>query len=85
MYTFLFGNNTFVYLSRFLALDCRSSVKKRFSCIAILPIKPFTKSLSEILIKIYFLCDAFFNPKVLILFLFLHENICSGYSLEVPW
>ena len=26
----------------------------------------------------------FFNPKVLIFFLFLHENICCGYSLEVP-
>ena len=24
----------------------------------------------------------FFNPKVLIFFLFLHENICCGYSLE---
>ena len=24
------------------------------------------------------------NPKVLIFFLFLHENICCGYSLEVP-
>ena len=28
---------------------------------------------------------AFFNPKVLIFFLFLHKNICCGYSLEVPW
>ena len=27
---------------------------------------------------------AFFSPKVLIIFLFLHENICCGYSLEVP-
>ena len=26
----------------------------------------------------------FFNPKVLIFFLFLHENICCGYSLETP-
>ena len=26
----------------------------------------------------------FFNKKVLIVFLFLHENICCGYSLEVP-
>ena len=26
----------------------------------------------------------FFNPKVLILFLFLQENICCGYTLEVP-
>ena len=26
----------------------------------------------------------FFKPKVLIFFLFLHENICYGYSLEVP-
>ena len=25
-----------------------------------------------------------FNQKVLIFFLFLHENICCGYSLEVP-
>ena len=25
----------------------------------------------------------FFNPKVLIFFLFLHQNICYGYS-EVP-
>ena len=25
-----------------------------------------------------------FNPKVLIFFLFLHENICCGYSLEAP-
>ena len=24
------------------------------------------------------------NPKVLIFFLFLHENICCGYSLEAP-
>ena len=24
------------------------------------------------------------NPKVLIFFLFVHENICCGYSLEVP-
>ena len=29
--------------------------------------------------------SAFFQPKqVLIFFLFLHENICCGYSLEVP-
>ena len=26
----------------------------------------------------------FFNPKVLIFFLFLFENICCGYSLEAP-
>ena len=26
----------------------------------------------------------FFNPKVLIFFLFLQENICCGYSLEAP-
>ena len=26
----------------------------------------------------------FFNPKVLIFFLFLHENICCGYSLDAP-
>ena len=26
----------------------------------------------------------FFNQRVLIFFLFLHENICYGYSLEVP-
>ena len=26
----------------------------------------------------------FFNPKVLTFFLFLHENICCGYSLEAP-
>ena len=26
----------------------------------------------------------FFNQKVLI-FLFLHENVHCGYSLEVPW
>ena len=26
----------------------------------------------------------FFSPKVLIFFLFLHEKICCGYSLEVP-
>ena len=26
----------------------------------------------------------FFNPKVLIFFLFVHKNICCGYSLEVP-
>ena len=26
----------------------------------------------------------FFNPKVLIFFLFHHENICCGYSLEAP-
>ena len=26
----------------------------------------------------------FFNPKVLIFFLFLHKNICCGYSLEAP-
>ena len=25
----------------------------------------------------------FFTPKILIFFLFLHENICCGYSLEV--
>ena len=28
--------------------------------------------------------NVFFNRKVLIFFLFLHENICCGYSLEVP-
>ena len=28
--------------------------------------------------------DAFFNPKVLIFFLFSHKNICCGYSLEAP-
>ena len=27
----------------------------------------------------------FFIQKVLIFFLFLHKNICCGYSLEVPW
>ena len=26
----------------------------------------------------------FFNLKVLIFFLFLHKNICCGYSLKVP-
>ena len=26
----------------------------------------------------------FFNQKLLIFFLFLHENICCGYSLEAP-
>ena len=26
----------------------------------------------------------FFNPKVLIFFLFLHVNICCVYSLEAP-
>ena len=26
----------------------------------------------------------FFKPKILIFFLFLHENICCGYSLEAP-
>ena len=26
----------------------------------------------------------FFDPKVLIFFLFLHKNICYGNSLEVP-
>ena len=29
--------------------------------------------------------DTFFNPKVLIFFLFLHENIYCGYSLEAPY
>ena len=29
--------------------------------------------------------DPFFNPKVLIFFLFLHENLCCGYSLKAPW
>ena len=28
--------------------------------------------------------DKILNPKVLIFFLFLHENICYGFSLEVP-
>ena len=27
----------------------------------------------------------FSTEKVLMFFLFLHENICCGYSLEVPW
>ena len=27
----------------------------------------------------------FFNLKVLTFFLFLHKNICCGYSLEEPW
>ena len=27
---------------------------------------------------------AFLQPKVPLFFLFLHENICCGYSLEVP-
>ena len=27
---------------------------------------------------------ALFQPKVLILFLFLHENLCCGFSLETP-
>ena len=26
----------------------------------------------------------FFNPKVLIFILFLHKNICCGYSSEAP-
>ena len=26
----------------------------------------------------------FFSQKVLVFFLVLHENICCGYSLEVP-
>ena len=26
----------------------------------------------------------FFSSEVLIFFLFLHKNICCGYSLEVP-
>ena len=26
----------------------------------------------------------FFSPKVLIFFLFVHRNICCGYSLEAP-
>ena len=26
----------------------------------------------------------FFNRKILIFFLFLHKNICCGYSLEAP-
>ena len=28
--------------------------------------------------------DKIVNTKVLMFFLFLHENICCGYSLEVP-
>ena len=28
--------------------------------------------------------DVFFNPKIMIFFLFLHENICCWYSLEAP-
>ena len=28
--------------------------------------------------------DTFFNQKLLIFFLCLHENICCGYSLEAP-
>ena len=27
----------------------------------------------------------FFNPEVLISFLFLQENICCGFSLEASW
>ena len=27
----------------------------------------------------------FFNQKVMIFFLFLHKNICCGYSLEAHW
>ena len=29
--------------------------------------------------------EAVFNKKLLIFFLFLHENICCGYSLEASW
>ena len=29
--------------------------------------------------------EALFQQKVVIFFLFPHENICCGYSLEVPW
>ena len=38
------------------------------------------------MITIYIALDKmlFFSPKVLIFFLFLQENICCGYSLEVP-
>ena len=28
--------------------------------------------------------STFYNQKILIFFSFLHENICCGYSLEVP-
>ena len=33
----------------------------------------------------YLQIQNFFNQKLLIFFLFLNENICCGYSLEVPW
>ena len=33
----------------------------------------------------WLLIGCFLNPKVLIFFLFLHENIYCGYSLEAPW
>ena len=33
--------------------------------------------------KMFFFCF-FFNPKVLIFVIFLHENIYCGYSLEAP-
>ena len=35
--------------------------------------------------NIHFLGEgAFFNPKVMIFFLFLQKKICCGYSLEAP-
>ena len=37
-----------------------------------------------IALETYLKIDAFFNLKILIFFLFLHENICCGYSLEAP-
>ena len=43
-----------------------------------------TEELSLFVCNIALVKALFFNPKVLIFFLFLHENICYGYSLEVP-
>ena len=34
--------------------------------------------------KVLFCFCCFFNPKVLILYLFLHTNICCGYTFETP-
>ena len=41
---------------------------------------------NKALIKVIVLDKKFFvfNPNVLIFFLFLHKNLCYGYSLETP-
>ena len=46
--------------------------------------KPCYKEIVVYMSYLLIRCCFFFNPNVLIFFLFFHEKVCCGYSLEAP-